>query len=110
VTPKPVRLGDAARLDVRAIAFAYRTEAGEAVALRFTQALARALRHIGAHPASGSPRYAYELDLPGLRVWPVRRFPHLAFYVEREDMILVWRVLHASRDIPGTLLGRAEQA
>ena len=105
MTPKPVRLGEAARLDVRAIVFAYRTEAGEAVALRFAQALERALRHIGAHPASGSPRYAHELDLPGLRVWPVRRFPHLVFYVEREDMVSVWRVLHASRDIPETLLG-----
>jgi toxin ParE1/3/4 len=103
VTPKPVRLGDAALLDVRAIAFAYRTEAGEGVAVRFTESLGRALRYIAAHPASGSPRYAHELDLPGLRVWPIRRFPHLVFYVEREDMVLVWRVLHASRDIPETL-------
>jgi toxin ParE1/3/4 len=105
VTSKPVRLGDAAGLDVRASAFAYRTEAGEAVALRFTQAVERALSHIGTHPASGSPRYAHMLDLPGLRVWPLRRFPYLVFYAEGEDAVVVWRILHASRDIPATLLG-----
>jgi toxin ParE1/3/4 len=108
VTSKPVRLGDPARLDVRAIAFGYRMEAGEALALRFMQALERALRHIGSHPASGSLRYAHALDLPGLRVWPIRHFPHLVFYVEHEAHIAVWRVLHARRDIPGTLLGEGD--
>ncbi|MBP7241332.1 type II toxin-antitoxin system RelE/ParE family toxin [Amaricoccus sp.] len=104
MTPKPVHLGDAARLDVRAGAFACRTEAGEAVAFRFTQAVERALGHIGGHPDSGSPRYGHVLDLPGLRVWPVRRFPYLVFYVEAENAVVVWRILHASRDIPATLL------
>jgi toxin ParE1/3/4 len=105
VTAKPVRLSDTARRDVRAIAHGYRTEAGEAVALGFAAALGRALRHIGEHPASGSPRYAHILDLPGLRVWPIRRFPHLVFYVERAESVVVWRILHGSRDIPGTPQG-----
>lgn len=75
-------------------------EAGEAVALGFIDALEHAWMHIGLHPATGSPRYAHELNLPGLRAWPMTRYPYLVFYLERADRIDVWRVLHAQRDIP----------
>lgn len=78
----------------------YLDEDGERVGLGFIDALERAYRHIARHPASGSPRYAQELDLPGLRVWPLKRYPHLVFYVERDDHIDVWRVLHSQRDLP----------
>jgi toxin ParE1/3/4 len=81
----------------------YLAEAGEKVALRFIDALERAFRHISAHPGSGSPRYALELDLPDLRCWPLQRFPYLIFYVEGERDIDVWRVLHGERDIPAWL-------
>jgi toxin ParE1/3/4 len=40
------------------------------------------------------------LNLPGLRFWPLARYPHLVFYVERPEHIDVWRVLHGQRDIP----------
>jgi hypothetical protein len=39
-------------------------------------------------------------DLPGLRSWPLRRFPYLIFFIEREEHIDVWRMLHDQRDIP----------
>jgi toxin ParE1/3/4 len=68
--------------------------------LKFIDALEQALQHIGRHPAIGSPRYAHELDLPGLRCWQVKGYPHLVFYVEPDDHVDVWRVLHGSRDIP----------
>jgi toxin ParE1/3/4 len=55
---------------------------------------------IATRPAAGSPPYGQELGLPGLRHRRLRRFPYLVFYVEREDHIDVWRVLHAQRDIP----------
>lgn len=55
--------------------------------------------HIGRHPSSGSPPHAHELNLPGLRFWPLTRYPHLVFYVERGDHIDVWRVLHGQRDV-----------
>jgi toxin ParE1/3/4 len=64
-----------------------------------------AFGRIGARPGIGSPRYAHELGLPGLRVWPLRRFPYLIFYVERADHLDVWRVLHAQRDLPGWMSG-----
>ena len=78
----------------------YLDKAGEKAALGFINELERAYRHIARHPASGSPRYAHELDLPGLRFWPLKRYPYLVFFVERQDHIDVWRILHASRDIP----------
>ena len=44
------------------------------------------------------------LNIPGLRSWPLTRYPHLVFYMEREDHIDVWRVLHGVRDIPAWLV------
>lgn len=78
----------------------YLAEAGAKVALGFIDALEQAYRHIARHPATGSIRYGHELDLPGLRCWPLKRYPYLIFFVERDDHIDVWRILHAERDIP----------
>ena len=63
-------------------------------------ALERAYSHIAKHTATGSPRYAHELDIPELRSWPLHKYPYLVFYVEQADHIDVWRVLHMKRDIP----------
>jgi toxin ParE1/3/4 len=79
------------------------SENAEQAALGFIDALEQAYVHIGRHPATGSPRYAHELNLPGLRSWSLTRYPHLVFYIEREDHIDVWRVLHGQRDIPAWL-------
>ena len=103
VTGKPVVLRDQARRDVNEAVEHYLAEAPAAVALGFIDALEEAFRRMGEHPASGSPRYERELDLPGLRSWVVRGFPYLVFYVEREADVDVWRVLHATRDIPAWL-------
>ena len=78
----------------------YLTEGADTTALGFIDALQNAYRHIGRHPATGSPRYANELNLPGLRSWPLTRYPYLVFYVERSDHVDVWRVLQGQRDIP----------
>jgi toxin ParE1/3/4 len=78
----------------------YLSESAEAAALGFIDALEKAYTHISRHPATGSLRYAHALDLPGLRCWPLTRYPHLVFYLERPDHIDVWRVLHGKRDIP----------
>jgi toxin ParE1/3/4 len=72
-------------------------------ALAFVDSLQQAYQHIQRHPASGSPRYAHELNLPELRVWGCRQFPYLVFYVEHPSQIEVWRVLHGNQDIPASL-------
>jgi toxin ParE1/3/4 len=51
----------------------------------------------------GSPRYAQELGLPGLRSWPLRTYPHIVFYFEAPDAVEIWRVLHGRRDLPAHL-------
>jgi toxin ParE1/3/4 len=78
----------------------YLGEDAESAALGFINALEKAYAHIGRHPATGSPRYAHELNLPGLRSWLLTRYPYIVFYVERADHIDVWRVLHGQRDVP----------
>jgi len=100
VKAKPVIPREQANRDVdEAIAY-YLSEATEAVALGFVDALEQAYTHIARHPATGSPRYAHELNLPGLRTWSLTRYLYLVFYVEHPDRIDVWRVLHGQRDIP----------
>jgi toxin ParE1/3/4 len=100
VIAKPIVPRELANRDVdEAIAY-YLSEASDRVALGFIDALERAYRHVSRHPSSGSLRYSIELNLPGLRAWPLRRFPHIVFYVETSDCIDVWRVLHGARDIP----------
>jgi toxin ParE1/3/4 len=78
----------------------YLGEGAPEAAMGLIDALEQAYTQINRHPASGSPRYAHELNLPGLRSWPLTRHPYLVFYVERSDHIDVWRVLHGHRDIP----------
>jgi len=75
-------------------------EASANVALGFVDEFERAYAHIARHPASGSPRYAHQLGLADLRFWPLGRYPYLVFYVERDEQVDVWRVLHEQRDIP----------
>ena len=100
MTAKPVLPREQANRDVDdAIAY-YLSEGAESAAFGLIDALDLAYTHISGHPATGSPRYAHELNLPGLRLWPLARCPYLMFYVERPDHIDVWRVLHGQRDIP----------
>ncbi|MEA3643576.1 MAG: type II toxin-antitoxin system RelE/ParE family toxin [Lamprobacter sp.] len=86
--------------DVDEIIEYYLETSSEAIALGFVDALESAYAEIGSNPAIGSPRYAYELELPGLRSWPLKRYPYLIFYLERDAHIDVWRVLHGRRDVP----------
>ncbi len=78
-------------------------EAGVEVALGFIDDVEQAFGHVGEHPSTGSTRWAHELSLPGLRSWALRRHPYVIFYLEREDQVDVWRVLHGRRDIPPKL-------
>jgi toxin ParE1/3/4 len=99
VTAKAVIPRASARHDIDEAVDYYANDAGVEGALRFVDALQDAYHAISVRPASGSPRYAHELDLPGLRSRKLARFPHMIVYLERSDHIDVWRVLHVRRDI-----------
>lgn len=103
MTAKPVIPRESAQRDIEEAIDHYVREAGVEVALGFIDALEEAYVQLSAHPAAGSPRYAYELGIAELRSTRIRRFPHLIFYVERPEKIDVWRVLHGKRDIPAWL-------
>jgi len=78
----------------------YLNDGARSAAVGFIDAAEAAYARISRNPAIESPRYAHELNLPGLRVWGLSRYPFLVFYIGRPDHIDVWRVLHARRDIP----------
>jgi toxin ParE1/3/4 len=100
VTGKPVVPREQAVWDVdSAIAF-YLEDGGAAAALGFIDAVEQAFAHIGSQAGSCSPRYGHELNLPGLRSWPLSTYPYLVFYVVQETHVDVRRVLHCRRDIP----------
>jgi toxin ParE1/3/4 len=95
--------------DINTVLAHYMAEAGPAIATGFIDALERGLAHIGRHPHSGSLRFAYELDIPELRAWPLTRYPYVVFYVEHESRVDDWRVLHTRRDIPTALVHEPEE-
>lgn len=101
--PKAVVPREQAVRDVEEIVEYFLSEGAETAALGFIDDLEKAYAHIGRHPASGSPRYAHELNLPGVRSWVLTRYAYLIFYAEQTDRIDVWRVLHGERDIPAWL-------
>jgi toxin ParE1/3/4 len=110
VKAKPVVPREQAHRDVEDAVAHYLAEGAEIAALGFIDALENAYRHIVRNPATGSPRYAQELNLPGLRSWPLTRYPYLAFYVEHPDHVDVWRVLHGQRDVPAWMQGPGDDA
>lgn len=89
-----------ANIDVDEAIAHYLNESAELAALAFVAALEQAYAHIGQWPGTGSPHYTHELNLPGLRFWPLTGFPYLVFYFELAEHLDVWRVLHGQRDIP----------
>lgn len=101
---KPLVRHERADRDIEEVVEYYLQHAPE-VALKFIDALEQTYRQIQQRPTIGSPRYAYDLDLPGLRFRPCKRSPYLVFYVESAHQIDIWRVLHGSRDIPAWLQG-----
>lgn len=100
---KPIRLRTLAAADLEDAASHYRKNGGEQTALGFLDEVQAAFGLISSGPGVGSQRYSYDLDIPGLRAFPIKRFDHAVFYVEAEDVVDVWRVLHTRRDIPETL-------
>lgn len=89
--------------DIESAVSYYLNEAGTEVASAFLNQLEEAIRCISRQPATGSQRYGHELQISDLRHWPIKRFPYLIFYVEKERCIEIARVLHSKRDIPSSI-------
>lgn len=81
----------------------YLSEGATTAALGMIDALEKAYRPMGRYPATGSPRFAHDLNLPSLRAWQLKRYPYVVFYMEQTDHIDVWLVRHERRDVPAWL-------
>ncbi len=68
-----------ANLDVDEAIGHYLSESAAEASMGFIDALEQAYARISHHPSTGSPLYAHELNLPGLRSWPLSRYPYLVF-------------------------------
>jgi len=99
----PAQFRSKATNDVDDAVSYYVAEAEAGVATRFVDELERTIRQLELHPGLGSLRFAFELELPGVRSFRVDGFPHLIFSLVRRDRLDVLRVLHTSRDVPATL-------
>ena len=100
---KPRALRQTAETDIdRAFSF-YLTAAGADTALGFLDEVETVSSHLEKHPGTGSPRYGELCEVPGLRMWLVKRFPYAVLYVERAAHLDVLRVLHQQADIPAQL-------
>ncbi len=103
--PKPVIPSRRALQDIDEALSYYLGEAGLSVAERFLDTLEAASLLLGRQPGIGSPRWGHELDIEGLRCWPLTGYPYLLFYFEHDDAVDLVRLLHGASDIPAALAG-----
>ena len=100
---KPVIPRILAEEDLDKVCEHFLATAGTDTVVDFLLDFDKALAMISQFPDAGSPRYGYDAGLEGLRYWPMKRFPYLIFYMEKDHCIDVWRVMHGSMDIQSEL-------
>lgn len=103
--PKPVIPTWRALRDIDDAWSYYLGEAGLPVAERFIETLKAASSQLGRQPGIDSPRWVYQLNVEGLRCWPLTGHPYLLFYFGHDDAVDLVRLLHGASDIPAALTG-----
>lgn len=83
----------------------YEVEAGEEIALRYLQAVDRAVEELAERPDLGRVRQFAHPELVGLRSCPVARpfHRHLIFYRHDATSVDLVRVMHGACDLPERL-------
>lgn len=97
---KSTVLSAAAEADLLNAHAYYLEVASNKVADDFMQQADTALLHLQSFPGTGSNRYAQMSPHAHLRFWTLKRFPYAMFYIERDTVIDIVRVLHQASDIP----------
>ena len=95
---RAVVIHERAQADVEAALAFYDREAPH-VTSAFIDSLEAAVAFIQRTPGAASPRFAHELDWPGLRSVELKGFPWSVFILEQERELAVLRVLHHARDL-----------
>jgi toxin ParE1/3/4 len=76
------------------------------VARRFRHSVQLSIESVLPRPQAGAPKHVRNPALVGLRTWPVKGFDQFhVYYLVREDVLLIVRVLHDKRDI-GSILDK----
>jgi toxin ParE1/3/4 len=82
----------------------YEQQGLSGIADRFSAAVFAGINAAIRTPKVGAPRHSGNPALAGLRTWPVKGFDEFRiYYVIREDVFMVVRVLHGKRDIGAIL-------
>jgi toxin ParE1/3/4 len=80
--------------------FAYISQDNPEIALRFFDSTRLTIAQIARMPGIGSVFLSRENRLQGLRKWAVKDFrKYLIFYIDRDDVVEIVRILYATRDI-----------
>lgn len=76
------------------------------VARRFLQAVQKTINDILHMPNAGAPKILSSDALADLRSWPIRGFEDIRiYYLAKEDLVRVVRILHGKRDVSRILEG-----
>jgi len=76
------------------------------IARRFRSSVELSIKLVLSRPNAGAPKHVHNPALRDLRVWPVKGFDQFRiYYLLRNDVLMVVRILHGMRDI-GTILER----
>ena len=77
------------------------------IARRFHGAVLNAIDTLIAMPSAAPPRPTGNPSLVGLRAWPVAGFDAFwVYYLVRDELLIVVRVLHDKRDVAAILGGQ----
>jgi toxin ParE1/3/4 len=84
--------------------FAYISQDNPEIALQFFDSTRLTIAQIAKMPGIGSIFVTKKDRLQGLRKWSVKDFrKYLIFYVDRDDVVEIVRILYATRDINSIL-------
>jgi toxin ParE1/3/4 len=81
----------------------YLNEVSKEISDSFVFSFDQAIEHIENFPSSGSTRYRELLDFQLLRTWSFKTFPYALFYLEKDELADIIRILHLHSDIPSQL-------
>ncbi|GFE70976.1 type II toxin-antitoxin system RelE/ParE family toxin [Chroococcus sp. FPU101] len=84
--------------------FYYIAQNNPDAALRFFDATRKTITKLAQIPSMGSLYSVRNSRLEGLRKWSIKGFEnYLIFYLTSEDLLIVVRIIHSSRDLPTIL-------
>jgi toxin ParE1/3/4 len=84
--------------------FAYISQDNPEIALQFFDSTRTTIAQIARMPGIGSMFVTENERLKGLRKWSVKDFrKYLIFYIDRDEIVEIVRILYATRDISDIL-------